>query len=374
MAIRKVFFWIHLVIGVAVSVVVLMMSVTGVLLTYEMQLDRWARRDYRAPPPGPGVEPLAVDEFLHQVSTRPLETLPSSIRLQVDPREPAALSVGRGDYLYANRYTGKILNDGDGPMRRFLRSVMYWHRWLALEGDDRDLGRAVTGAANLGFFLLLASGFYLLWPRTWTLNSLRNIITFRRDLKGRTRDLNWHNVVGFWLSVPLLIIVVSGLVISYGWASNLVYRAVGEEPPLPASLSASETSITEDEQAGSFSARQCSYQTLFERAAEEVPDWNSITLELPESDNTPVVFAVDRGNGRQPSKRINLTFSRSDCRVHERGGYPTHSRGRQLRSWFRYAHTGEVYGFAGQTIAGAASVGGVVLVWTALAMAYRRFF
>ena len=51
MAIRKVFFWIHLVIGVAVSVVVLMMSVTGVLLTYEMQLDRWALRDYRAPPP-----------------------------------------------------------------------------------------------------------------------------------------------------------------------------------------------------------------------------------------------------------------------------------------------------------------------------------
>ena len=50
MAIRKVFFWIHLVIGVAVSVVVLMMSVTGVLLTYEMQLDRWALRDYRVPP------------------------------------------------------------------------------------------------------------------------------------------------------------------------------------------------------------------------------------------------------------------------------------------------------------------------------------
>ena len=56
------------------------------------------------------------------------------------------------------------------------------------------------------------------------------------------------------------------------------------------------------------------------------------------------------------------------------GGYPTYSRGQKLRSWLRYAHTGEVYGFAGQTIAGVASLGGVVLVWTGLAMAWRRFF
>jgi uncharacterized iron-regulated membrane protein len=36
-------------------------------------------------------------------------------------------------------------------------------------------------------------------------------------------------------------------------------------------------------------------------------------------------------------------------------------------------HTGEAFGFFGQTIAGLASLGGCFLVWTGLAMAWRRF-
>jgi uncharacterized iron-regulated membrane protein len=39
----------------------------------------------------------------------------------------------------------------------------------------------------------------------------------------------------------------------------------------------------------------------------------------------------------------------------------------------RFVHTGEYYGLTGQTIAGIASLGGALLVWTGLALAYRRF-
>ena len=37
------------------------------------------------------------------------------------------------------------------------------------------------------------------------------------------------------------------------------------------------------------------------------------------------------------------------------------------------SHTGEVYGLAGQTVAGAVSLGGAALVWTGMALALRRF-
>jgi len=46
--------------------------------------------------------------------------------------------------------------------------------------------------------------------------------------------------------------------------------------------------------------------------------------------------------------------------------------GRRLRSLMRFAHTGEVLGLAGQTVAGLASAGAVVLVWTGIALALRR--
>jgi uncharacterized iron-regulated membrane protein len=48
------------------------------------------------------------------------------------------------------------------------------------------------------------------------------------------------------------------------------------------------------------------------------------------------------------------------------------SAGRRARSWLRFAHTGEFYGLAGQTVAGLASLGGAFLVYTGLALATRR--
>ena len=46
--------------------------------------------------------------------------------------------------------------------------------------------------------------------------------------------------------------------------------------------------------------------------------------------------------------------------------------GRRLRSWLRFAHTGEIYGLPGQTVAGLVSAGGAVLVYTGIALALRR--
>lgn len=38
----------------------------------------------------------------------------------------------------------------------------------------------------------------------------------------------------------------------------------------------------------------------------------------------------------------------------------------------RFAHTGEVAGVVGQTVAGLASLGGAFLVWTGISLALRR--
>ena len=40
--------------------------------------------------------------------------------------------------------------------------------------------------------------------------------------------------------------------------------------------------------------------------------------------------------------------------------------------WLRFLHTGEALGWPGQLVAGIASLGGVMLVWTGLALAVRR--
>jgi uncharacterized iron-regulated membrane protein len=100
--------------------------------------------------------------------------------------------------------------------------------------------------------------------------------------------------------------------------------------------------------------------------------WRTISVQLPSSGARTITFAIDAGTGGQPHKRGQLVLDRS-------GGeerwepFAAQSTGRRWRSILRFAHTGEVLGMAGQTIAGLASLGVVVLAWTGLALGWRRF-
>jgi uncharacterized iron-regulated membrane protein len=112
---------------------------------------------------------------------------------------------------------------------------------------------------------------------------------------------------------------------------------------------------------------------LWARAEQQQAGWRSISLRLPISNDAPVIFTIDQGDGGQPHKRAQLTLNRQTGEVVRWEPFSSYTTGRQLRSILRFAHTGEVAGLIGQTIAGLASAGGAVLVWTGLALALRRF-
>ncbi len=351
-----------------------MMAVTGVILTYEAQLNRWALREYRADSVPPEAGPLALDELIARVIRANPTRHVTAVTLGRDPLDPAVFRLG-GTTVYADRYTGDRRGDGNTPMRRFLRSVMYWHRWFDLEGQHRIIGRTITATANVGFLFLLISGIYLWWPTTASRPAWRQVLWFRRGLRGRARNFNWHAVIGFWSAVPLAVIVVSGATISYRWASDLVHQLAGDTPPYQTSPRPAEPVGAVDPSAPADSASPVvQLQLLVSKAAEGTPGWQTIAVNLPESTRDPVVVTVDRGTGRQPSKSEDLVFDRATGEVVERAGYPTFSRGFKVRRWLRFAHTGEVYGVTGQSVAGAVSLGVAVMVWTGLAMSWRRFF
>jgi uncharacterized iron-regulated membrane protein len=105
---------------------------------------------------------------------------------------------------------------------------------------------------------------------------------------------------------------------------------------------------------------------------QQIPAWRTMTTRLAASVKAPIVLTVDEGYGGQPQKRTTLTVDRATATVAKAESFENLSAGRRLRSWLRFAHTGEVYGLTGQTIAGLASAGGAVLVYTGIALALRR--
>jgi uncharacterized iron-regulated membrane protein len=371
MTLRSCIFWPHLIAGTVAGVVVLVMSVTGVLLTYERQMIAWSDREYRSAAPSPGAQRLPVDRLLQSVRRSRPDAAPTAVTVASTPDAPVAVAILQ-QTLYVDAYTGALLGEGSQAVRRFMSEVRAWHRWLGVDGEGRPVARAVTGWSNLLFSFLVLSGLYLWLPKTWKWSQVKAVLLFRRA-SGKARDFNWHNVIGVWSALPLFIVVVSALPISFPWANAAVYRAVGEIPPAGrggggGGPRAEGAGPRGDAGGGSGSG----LDGLLLRAERQVPGWRTINLRLPASRQAPVVFAIDAGDGGQPHLRSTLTLSRADGEVVSYEEFAGLSLGRRIRNVMRFAHTGEVLGIPGQTIAGIVSAGAVVLVWTGLALAWRR--
>ena len=248
-----------------------------------------------------------------------------------------------------------------------------------ITGASRGIGKAITGACNLAFLFIVASGMYLWWPRSLRWANVKAAILIRGGMRGKARDFNWHSAIGFWSALPLFFVVLGATVISYPWASDLAYRAVGEEPPArpsaPPQASSRAAPSSEAEAAGRTDSEgwAVNLDHLLARAQEQVPGWRTITLRLPQPEEETVSLAIDAGSGGQPQLRSTLTLDRATGAVASWETFEDGTPGRQVRTWLRFIHTGEAAGIVGQTIAGLVSGGAVFLVYTGLALALRRF-
>lgn len=367
---RKAIFWLHLITGLVAGIVIFVMSVTGTLLMYQRQMTAWADKVVVEPTSG---EALPIDQLLEKLRAKE-QAPPTTVTMHSDPAMPVSYSYGREKILFAHPGTGEIIGEGSQKVRAFFQSLITWHRYLGTEGESRPLGKAITGACNLGFLFLVLSGIYLWWPRKWTGRAVRAVMALDFSLSGKARDWNWHNAVGFWCAFPLAILVFTATFFSYPWMTPLLYKAMGEEPPAarPAPPRAAPSSKT-PEPAPEAKWVDASLNAHWETARQQMAGWKTISLRLPASSTAPLAFTVDAGNGARPDLRETVTINPASGEVEKRETYASLSGARQVRLWVRWLHTGEAGGFLGQTIAGLACAGGALLVWTGFALAWRRF-
>ena len=372
--VRSTIFWIHLVCGVVTGVVVLMMSVTGVILTYERQIIAWAERT-TFPAPAQGAERLTLEEVVAAAKLQRPEFTPTTIMLRNEPDAAVVLGAGRSGSLLADPYSGNVTEPGAQGLRRFFSAVTGWHRWFNVTGEGRPAAKAITGASNLAFLFLVLSGIYLWLPRVWKWAAFKAHLLFNaKATTAKARDFNWHHVFGIWSAIPLAIVVATATVFSYPWANDLVYRVVGEEPP----RSGGGGGQPRGQEAAPVVARngtaidRLGYDALLARAAAH-GEWRTLTLNIPSDPEAPTVrIGIDEGNGGQPYLRHNLTLDASTGAVEIWAPFSSQTTGQQARSWIRFLHTGEALGLVGQTIAGLVSFTSILMVWTGLALAYRR--
>jgi uncharacterized iron-regulated membrane protein len=405
MSFRKVVFWLHLVAGLISGISIGVMCLTGTALAFEKQLVAWSERDARQiSGPIPEQPRLTLDELARRVRDANPDTPIASIVVSSDPRATVAFSLGRDSTVFANPYTGELLRPASTALHDFLHVLVDWHRFLALSGDQRPIGKVINGVCNLAFCGLAITGLYLWMPRNWSWRGVRAIAVFNWKLAGKARDFNWHNVIGLWSAPILIILTLTAVPISFRWGGSLIYSLVGETPPAQAGPAVSTGPAIElpKPPAG---AKPLSRESQFAAVQSEFPGWQQITLRLvapgrgrpaPAAGSTPSTTTSPpaaspspeaRRAGPQPlnfTVKLPGTWPRTATTTAvlnpftgeflRRETFTDLTTARQIRSWTRFLHTGEAVGWIGQTIAGLASLGGCFLVYTGFALAWRRFF
>ena len=281
-----------------------------------------------------------------------------------DPGAPAVLALGRdAGVLLMNAYTGEVIANGSSA-RGFFRTVTDWHRWLGRSGEARAAGRAVTGAANLAFLCLVLSGMYIWLPRMWTWRQVRGSMWFRRGAREGAR-----------LQLASRLRVLGGGsarhrrrfrrrdVVLVGERARVSRVRRGAASGLSRTTPQQTRAAAPGPEGGSDVKPLAldGLDTVWARA-EGVDGWQTLALRVPSARDRQVIVTVDRGTGGQPTAR-QLTFDRATGAIVSSEPFQSLSAGRRVRSILRFAHTGEVLGLAGQTIAGAASFGAVMLVY-----------
>lgn len=364
---RKIIFWIHLTLGVSAGVFIFVMAATGIMLAFEKQITALVDRDIRSVSEPNPAQQRPIADLLKAVRKSDYGQ-PTAMMVRNESKAATQLSIGRGKSIYVDPYSGAILGASSATARQFFSEVERFHRAMGAPLGSKGAGHWIAAVSNLLFAALILFGVILWLPRRWTSKGIRASIAFRGGLTGRARDWNWHNVFGIWCAIPLLVIALTGIVMSFPWANTLLFRLSGSTQPVQGRGPDDRRGNRDGHPVGP----EPDYDRLLARAKALDPHWRTITLSFSRAANGPVQITVDTGDGGQPQLRRQFSLNRQTGAVLKTTTFDDGSLGQRLRAFVRFGHTGEWGGLAGQVVAAVASLGACLLVYTGLALSVRR--
>nr|WP_278345782.1 PepSY-associated TM helix domain-containing protein [Alteromonas macleodii] len=358
-------FWAHLFAGLLASIVVFIMAFTGILLTYERQFKELSEMAYAQ----------TIDIEKSVISTERVVSIlrekhPNEAHIFVRwvNSEGAAIPAWAGEHSYLiHPYTGDILREGEGGVEEAFHVITDLHRYLLMEGDYQLIGKTITAYSNLIFIFLLLSGVIIWLPKHISKKSLKQQMWLRQKYTNKQhRRRHWHFVFGMW-SLPFLVVIgLTATLFYFEWANKALYGMYGEQVPTREKKAMPET----------LDADVVSYDTLFTKAQQHAnengyQDWYSMWMEIGKSEGV-ARFYIDKSIGHRQELAYSLYFDTGTGDI-TRTLYKTDwPKGSQAWGTSRFLHTGEYFGFIGQTIAGLVSLLCCILVYTGTLLGVQR--
>jgi len=348
---RKIFFNIHLYLGLAGSIILFVVAITGGILTYEFEIDHRLNSKLYYVDPQPQRVPLA------NLGPAAEKAVPGkrAVVLYLGRNEGLAHEVIMNDGLRVtvNPYTGAVL--GSRMIQgRLMAKVQDIHRRLMLKNS------LLVSYSTIAMVVLACSGLYLWWKT--------KIVGFKQQGSARRFNFDLHHVSGFYFLIPVLLIALSGVVLGfdkYLLPPQLDAKGRPVRPPQPASTP----------QPG---VPAISVDDAFTKALAALPGARITTVGLALGPRATYQFTMKLPEDNTPGGRSQVAIDKYSGQVLQ---MQTSRDFRGLRSiiyWSRQIHTGEFWGwptrllFLFATLAIAVQAVSGVIMWIARIRTQRK--
>lgn len=367
---RKLFAKIHLWLSIPFGIIIAIVCLTGAILVFETEIlevcypSRYFVKEVKG-------EPLTPAALLSSARRQ----LPDSIQINgicvsQDPKRTWQVVLpGKKAAAFINPYTAEItgIDDGQG----FFMQMMRLHRWL-LDSYKRDgsfsLGKAVVGYATLVMAIILISGLVIWYPRNKKV--LKNRLKIKTQSGWYRFFYDLHVSGGFYATLLLLILTLTGLTWSFGWYRDAFYTVFGVETTQPQAHapapSDSKGKSKERGKGGHSSEREkknraetdyTQWATVLADLQSRYPKYNSITIQ----DGSATVSAAQYGNTRGSDR---YTFDPANGKITDVQLYKDLPKSGKIRGWIYSVHVGSWGGMTTRILSCLVSFLGAVFALT----------
>ena len=282
---KKINAWLHLWLGLASGVVVIILGITGCILVFEQEIksltSSWLHVEKQ-----PGQTVLAPSVLYQSVT----EALPDKKIRSVwyhGENRTAQFSLNSDSTVYVNPYTAEVVAMVDHEDFFHFIDEGHFHLWF-----PEEIGEHVVGWGTFIFFILLLTGIVLWWPKKW--NKAGKDQSFKIKWKAKFKRVNYdlHNVLGFYSLILALLMAITALIMSFAWFSNGFYWLTGGagKPSKRTEISITKSSTN--------SALQ-NADLIWHKVTKEIAQYNKdqIIVSFNEKPEDPIYACTDMING-----------------------------------------------------------------------------
>lgn len=351
MRVRKLLLQIHLCLGIAGGLFLLVLGTTGSIMAFEGDIDHWLHpaKWYVTP----ADRPLREGELIATVEQHTAPARVAAVEIAQQRNLAQRMHLSDGTTATVNPYTGAILSRRKGPTRteRVLGEIHQIH--LRLAADPRagyaPAGKVLVSYAGLILCILAPTGL-VLWLRT-----KRAAIKWQKASWFR-RCFDLHLTIGIWAGLFLFIAGFTGILIGFESGEKAIYSLTHSARPSFARPPQSAPAAP--------AAAPVGIDRAIEVARVVMPHAAVDTLILPlgrKGAYSIVMRVPEETSGSAHSSVTVDQFSGNVLQVHN---FLTDSQGYRWIRFNRSIHTGDAGGLAGHIVVSISSLLLVAMVIT----------